>query len=61
MIILVPCSVAAVSKTSPKSSGDPEYVYDHRGLKVRKDSLPRVRPAEQEEERKKKTPSKLDL
>ena len=37
-------------------------MYDHRGLKVRKDSLSRVKPDDQDidEERKKKNPSMFD-
>lgn len=44
--------LAATSGSTSKSStdDDPAYVYDYRGLKVRKDSLSRVQPEEQEEE-----------
>ena len=54
----------ATSGSTAKSStdDDPTYVYDYRGLKVRKDSLGREQPEEQEEEqRAKKNQSKAIL
>ena len=44
----------SVSSTSQPSDDNPTYVYDHRGLKVRKDSLTKqTEDDEAEEERDK--------
>ena len=51
----VPCLFSgSVSSTSKPSDDNPTYVYDHRGLKVRKDSLTKqTEDDEAEEERDK--------
>ena len=57
---LFPATSGSTAKSS--TDDDPTYVYDYRGLKVRKDSLGRTQPEEQEEEqRAKKNQSKAIL
>ena len=48
------CTFTVGVDIAATSSDEPTYVYDHRGLKVRKDSLSRVQPQQSDEGREKK-------